>query len=87
MENNIKITFWLNRTKKNSKNLSPIYLRVGQNYYHFFKSTGIYIHAIEWDKKNMRVKGLTPEVNVTNNQLDALKVKVMQIINQLNLLL
>ncbi len=33
----------------------------------------------------MRIKGLTPEVNVTNNQLDALKVKVMQIINQLNL--
>lgn len=85
MENNIKITFWLNRTKKNSKNLSPIYLRVGHNYDHFFKSTGIYIHASEWDKKTMRIKGLTPEVNVTNNQLDALKVKVMQIINQLNL--
>jgi integrase len=85
MENNIKITFWLNRTKKNSKNLSPIYLRVGHNYDHFFKSTGIYIHANEWDKKTMRIKGLTPEVNVTNNQLDALKVKVMQIINQLNL--
>lgn len=85
MENNIKITFWLNRTKKNSKNLSPIYLRVGHNYDHFFKSTGIYIHACEWDKKTMRIKGLTPEVNVTNNQLDALKVKVMQIINQLNL--
>jgi integrase len=85
MENNIKVTFWLWKTKKNSKNLSPIYLRVGYNYDHFFKSTGIYIHASEWDKKPMRIKGLTPEVTVTNNQLDALKVKVMQIINQFNL--
>jgi integrase len=85
MENNFKISFWLNRTKKNSKNLVPVYLRVWQNYAHFVKSTGILVNVSDWDKKAMRVKGLTPEVNVTNNQLDALKVKVMQIINQLNL--
>lgn len=86
MENNIKITFWLNKTKKNSKNLSPIYLRVGYNYERFFKSTGIYIHSNDWDKKAMRIKGTTPEVNTTNATLDALKVKVLQIANQLSVL-
>jgi hypothetical protein len=47
MENNIKITFWLNKTKKNSKNLVAIYFRVCQNYDRFYKSTGVYIHAID----------------------------------------
>ena len=34
----------------------------------------------------MLVKGTIPEVNVSKAPLDALKVKVMQIIHQLNLL-
>jgi integrase len=84
MENNVKITFWLNRTKKNSKNLSPIYLRVGQNYDHFFKSTGIYIHASDWDKKAMRIRGVSSEVNANNSTIDALKIKVLKIVNHLS---
>ena len=83
MENNIKITFWLNKTKKNSKNLTPIYIRVLHNYDKFFKSTGIYIQASEWDKKAMRIRGTSPEVNANNATLDALKIKVLQVINQL----
>ena len=84
MENNIKVTFWLWKTKKNSKNLTPIYLWVWQNYDHFVKSTGIWIHAGDWDKKAMRIKGATPEINANNSSLDALKVKVLQIANQLS---
>ena len=84
MENNIKVTFWLWKTKKNSKNLTLIYLRVWQNYDHFVKSTGIWIHAGDWDKKAMRIKGATPEINANNSSLDALKVKVLQIANQLS---
>lgn len=86
MENNIKITFWLNKTKKNSKNLSPIYIRVLHNYDKFFKSTGIYIQASEWDKKAMRIRGASLEVNANNATLDALKIKVLQVINQLTVL-
>jgi hypothetical protein len=84
MENNIKITFWLYKSKKNSKNLVPVYLRVTQNYDHFFKLTGVYIHSSDWDKKAMRIKGTTPEVNTSNATLDAIKVKVLQIVNQLS---
>jgi len=55
MENNIKITFWLNRTKKNSKNLTPVYLRVTHDYEYIVKATGTWIHGSEWHKKSMRV--------------------------------
>jgi hypothetical protein len=74
MENNIKITFWLKRVKKNSKNLVPVYMRVTQNYDHFNKTTGIRIPAGDWDKKAMRIRGATPEVATANATLDSLKV-------------
>jgi hypothetical protein len=85
MENNIKITFWLNRVKKNSKNLVPVYMRVTQNYDFFNKATGIRISAGDWDKKAMRIRGATQEVATTNATLDSLRVKVLQVVNQLNL--
>jgi integrase len=85
MENNIKITFWLNRVKKNSKNLVPVYMRVTQNYDFFSKATGIRIPAGDWDKKAMRIKGATQEVATANATLDSLRVKVLQVVNQLNL--
>ena len=83
MENNIKITFWLYRAKKNSKNLIPIYVRVQLNYDKFFKSTGIYIQAAEWDKKAMRIRGTSQESQTNNASLDALKIKILQVVNQL----
>jgi integrase len=85
MENNIKITFWLNRVKKNSKNLVPVYMRVTQNYNFFNKATGIRISAGDWDKKAMRIRGATQEVATANATLDSLRVKVLQVVNQLNL--
>jgi len=84
MENNLKVTFWLYRAKKNSKNLVPVYMRVMLNYDRFFKSTGVYIHTSEWDKKAMKIKGSSLETNTKNETLNALKVKVMQIVNQLS---
>jgi len=86
MENNIKITFWLYRAKKNSKNLIPIYIRVQQNYDKFFKSTGIYIQAAEWDKKAMRIRGTSQETQTNNASLDALKIKILQVVNQLTVM-
>jgi len=85
MENNIKITFWLNRVKKNPKNLVPVYMRVTQNYDFFSKATGIRIPAGDWDKKAMRIRGATQEVATANATLDSLRVKVLQVVNQLNL--
>jgi len=84
MLTNIKITFWISRTKKNSKNLVPVYLRVAHNYENFNRATGIRIPAADWDKKAMRIRGATQEALTANATLNSLKVKVLQIINQLN---
>lgn len=86
MESNIKVTFWLSKTKKNAKNLVPIYLRVWFDYTHFTKATGVWVRLQDWDKKAMKVKGSSDEVFTINTQLDASKVKVMQIVNQLSIL-
>lgn len=84
MENNIKVTFWLSMAKKNSLNLVPVYLRVWYNYEHFTKTTGLYVKVSDWDKKSQKVRGNTEVVNTTNNQLDSIKVRIFQIINQLS---
>lgn len=86
MKSNVKVTFWLNKTKKNSQNLVPIYLRVWYDYAHFSKATGISVRVQEWDKKIMRVRGASLEVDSINTQLESMKIKVLQITNQLSLL-
>ncbi|MEA1887988.1 MAG: phage integrase SAM-like domain-containing protein [Bacteroidota bacterium] len=86
MESKIKVTFWLNKTKKNSSKLVPVYLRVKYNYDFFTKSTGLLIKEVDWDKKAMRVKGNTHDANIANNKLEGIKIKVHQIISQLTVL-
>jgi integrase len=85
MESNIKVTFWLNMTKKNAQNQIPIYLRVWYNYEHFTKTTGLTTKLSDWDKKSQKVKGISEAVNTLNNQLDAIKIRIFQIINQLSI--
>jgi integrase len=86
MESNVKVTFWLNKTKKNSLNLTPIYMRVAYDYAHFTLSTGIQVRVQDWDKKSMRIKGASQEVYANNSQMDSIKLKVLQIVNQLTVL-
>ena len=49
MESNVKVSFWLNRSKKDSKGLVPVYLRVTYNSLRLHKSTGVHIKAEDWD--------------------------------------
>lgn len=86
MESNIKVSFWINKTKKNAKNLVPVYLRVWYDYAYFTKGIGVWVRLQDWDKKSMHLKGATQEIFTVNAQLDAIKVKVLQIVNQLSLL-
>lgn len=85
MESNVKVTFWLNMTKKNSQNQVPVYLRVWFDYKHFTKTTGLTVKITDWDKRAMRVRGISDAVNSINNQLDAIKVKIFQITSQLSM--
>lgn len=85
MESNVKVTFWLNQKKKNAQNLIPIYLRVSYDYEHFTKTAGVTIKLADWDKRAQRVRGVSDAASTANNQLEALRVKVFQIVSQLSL--
>jgi len=86
MESKIKVSFWLNKTKKNAAKQVPIYLRVVYNYDFFTKSTGLMIKESEWDKKAHRVKGNSNDAIIANNKLEGIRIKVHQIISQLTVL-
>jgi len=66
MQSNVKVTFWLNKTKKNSQNLVPVYMRVCFDYDQFSKATGINVKEQDWDKKTMKLRGSTQEVQSIN---------------------
>lgn len=84
MGSNVKITFFLFKAKRNSKKQIPVYMRVWHNYKYFVKSTGIVVGSInDWDRKGMRIKGKSLEANSSNSHLEVLKMKVLQIVNQL----
>ncbi|MBN1330784.1 MAG: site-specific integrase, partial [Candidatus Heimdallarchaeota archaeon] len=53
---------------------------------HFTMSTGIQVRVHDWDKKSMRIKGASPEVYANNSQMDSIRLKVLQIVNQLTVL-
>ena len=44
MESKIKVSFWLNKTKRSTSKQVPLYLRVVYNYDSFTKSTGVMIN-------------------------------------------
>ena len=54
MKNSVKVTFWLNESKKNRENDSPIYMRVRINNEHFHKSTGVNIPKYRNEIKNVK---------------------------------
>ena len=45
MENNVKVTFWLNKAKKNSLNFTLVYMRVAYDYAYFTLITGIQVRV------------------------------------------
>lgn len=85
MDSSVKITFWLYRKRLNGKKQIPIYIRVRNNYEFFTKSTGLTIKESLWDKKTNRVKGNSPEADSINSQLNGIRYKVLQIVNELNI--
>lgn len=85
MDSKIKISFWLYKAKKNQKNLTPVYLRVRSNYSYFTRSTGLLVKSAEWDKKTMQVRGASDEAISINSQLQGIRHKIIQIVNQLTI--
>ncbi len=83
MKSNIKVTFWLNRSKTNKKRLAPVYVRVANGTDIFTMTTGKYVKPSEWSKQSMRLKGVSEESVAINEYLDAFRSKVQRISSQL----
>lgn len=79
--NKIRLSFFLYKSRKSSKGLAPVYLKVslqgeqGQFY------AGVSIEEKYWDQKKYLVRGNKPEHHEYNRQLSAIKSKVLGIFN------
>lgn len=83
MRNNVKVSFWLIKSKNNLKKESPLYMKI------FFQgkgvkvSTGHFVSASLWDKKKKKLKGVTQEAHAVNESLASLRAQVIMIVNKL----
>ena len=84
-QNSVKITFWLNKSKKNTDKTSPIYMRVRFGGELFTKATGINIPKSDWDSKTSKVKGSSSKAATYNDYLEGIRLKIIQISTQLNM--
>lgn len=83
MESQVKISFFLNHSKRTKTRQTPIYLRIRYNYSHVTMATGYFICAANWDKKSKKVKGQNGDASSINGGLKALEVKVRSVVNQM----
>ena len=79
----LKLSFWIRPSLKNNKRKVPVYLKIHQNNIRTSYSVGEFINYSLWDKKSQRLKGNTPEIQVINEKLDAIKTRAMKICNEL----
>ncbi|MBX2901456.1 MAG: site-specific integrase [Cyclobacteriaceae bacterium] len=83
MRNNVKISFWLIKSKHNPSKQCPLYMKI------FFQGKGIkvatghYINPTHWDKKKKKLKGSTQEAHTINESLASLRAQVIMIVNKL----
>jgi integrase len=81
--NNIKILFWLYKSRLNKKGEAPIYLRISYSNERRNISTGYNIEPEKWDKTKGRVKGGKDTALAINAYLSSTKEKLMEIFNEM----
>jgi site-specific recombinase XerD len=79
MEHRISVLFYARNSKKTSKGLSPIYIRLTINGHRLEQSIGRYINPAHWSPAAGRVKGNNDQARQVNQYLDTLKSKVLTI--------
>jgi site-specific recombinase XerD len=79
MEHRISVLFYARNSKKNSKGLSPIYIRLTINGRRLDQSIGRSINPALWSPEAGRVKGNNDKAHQLNNYLDALRSKVIKL--------
>jgi Arm DNA-binding domain len=79
MEHRINVLFYARNSKKNSKGLTPIYIRLTINGRRLDQSIGRSINPALWSPEARRVKGSNDKAHQLNNYLDALRSKFLKL--------
>jgi site-specific recombinase XerD len=79
MEHRISVLFYARNSKKTSKGLSPIYIRLTNNGRRLEQSIGRFINPSLWSAAAWRMKGNTEQGRQVNRYLDTLTSKVLKL--------
>jgi hypothetical protein len=79
MENHISVLFYARKSKKTSKGLIPIYIRITVNGQRLDQSIQRYVSAAQWSVAAGRVKGNNEQAHQVNRYLDTLTGKVLRV--------
>jgi site-specific recombinase XerD len=79
MEHHISVLFYARKSKKTSKGLSPIYMRLTINGQRLDQSIQRYVDGGLWSAAAGRVKGNTEQARQVNSYLDTLTSKVLKL--------
>jgi site-specific recombinase XerD len=79
MENHISVLFYARKSKKTSKGLIPIYIRITVNGQRLEQSIQRYVQAAQWSAAAGRMKGNNDQVRQVNLYLDTLTTKVLRL--------
>jgi integrase/recombinase XerD len=79
MKFNVKLLFFLYRSKVNARKQAPIYGRITINKIQRHFSTGFFINLAHWDSKHHKVKNTSNLADSINNYLSAIEQKVIEL--------
>lgn len=77
MKAKVSILFYAKRAKTNVNGLVPIYSRITVNGKRIELTTGRFVELAKWSANAGKMKGTTDEARSINNQLDILKMKII----------
>lgn len=79
MEHRISVLFYARKSKKTSKGLAPIYIRITVNGQRLEHSIQRYVDARQWSASAGRVKGSNDQARQINLYLDTLNGKIQKL--------
>jgi Arm DNA-binding domain len=85
MEHRVSVLFYARKSKKTSKGLSPIYMRLTINGHRLEHSIQRYVEPSQWSARAGRVKGSNDQARQINFYLDTLNGKVQKLEREMTL--
>src|SRR6202042_1662032 len=85
MEHRISVLFYARKSKKTSKGLAPIYIRITVNGQRLEHSIQRYVEPSQWSARAGRVKGSNDQARQVNLYLDSLNGKIQRLEREMTL--